>query len=294
MVMSMTGYGNETFHLENDTVLHVEIRTVNSRYLDFKAHIPRSLYHLELAMKKLVQAYIERGRVDVYITTIGSPLEDKSLQVDWDLMDKYIEQIRKIQSRYHLTREIPISIITAMDDLISVNEEKKHNEELDEKILQSIEIVLEKVKETRQKEGNFLIKDIQKRIEHIEQTIRQIDRRKETVYECYRERIKERITAHLEDKEPYDESALLQEVALLAEKGDITEEITRIDSHLAHSKQVIEQTGAIGRKLDFIVQELHREINTIGSKSVDPTISEWVVQIKSDLEKIKEQVQNIE
>lgn len=294
MVMSMTGYGNEIFHLENDTVLHVEIRTVNSRYLDFKAHIPRSLYHLEIPMKKLIQSYIERGRVDLYITTIGSTLEDRSLHVDWALMDEYIEQIKEIQSRYRLSGEIPLSIITAIDELISINEETKRTEELDEFILKSIEIVLEKVEETRRNEGVFLIEDIKRRISKIENTIRKIDGRRQIVYETYRERIRERIDSHFSEEQPYDESALMQEVALLAEKSDITEEITRIDSHLAHCEQVIQQTGAIGRKLDFIIQELHREVNTIGSKSVDPTISEWVVQIKSNLEKIKEQVQNIE
>lgn len=294
MVMSMTGYGNEIFHLENDTVLHVEIRTVNSRYLDFKAHIPRSLYHLEIPMKKLIQSYIERGRVDLYITTIGSTLEDRSLHVDWALMDEYIEQIKEIQSRYRLSGEIPLSIITAIDELISINEETKRTEELDEFILKSIETVLEKVEETRRNEGVFLIEDIKRRISKIENTIRKIDGRRQIVYETYRERIRERIDSHFSEEQPYDESALMQEVALLAEKSDITEEITRIDSHLAHCEQVIQQTGSIGRKLDFIIQELHREVNTIGSKSVDPTISEWVVQIKSNLEKIKEQVQNIE
>jgi len=290
----MTGYGNEIFHLENDTVLHVEIRTVNSRYLDFKAHIPRSLYHLEIPMKKLIQSYIERGRVDLYITTIGSTLEDRSLHVDWALMDEYIEQIKEIQSRYRLSGEIPLSIITAIDELISINEETKRTEELDEFILKSIETVLKKVEETRRNEGVFLIEDIKRRISKIENTIRKIDGRRQIVYETYRERIRERIDSHFSEEQPYDESALMQEVALLAEKSDITEEITRIDSHLAHCEQVIQQTGAIGRKLDFIIQELHREVNTIGSKSVDPTISEWVVQIKSNLEKIKEQVQNIE
>lgn len=295
LVMSMTGYGIETFHLD-DLTLTVEIRTVNSRYLDFKAHIPRSLNDLELEMKKMVQTYIERGRVELYISTSGSTLEERSLHVDWHLMDEYFEQIEAIKSRYQLTGDIPLSVITTMEELLSIKEEKQTDDRLHKFVLQNIEQVIQKVVETRKKEGAFLLNDIESRLAFIEKMVHKIDERKPTVYNEYHKRIKDRIEAHFTDEIGFDESNLMQEVALLAEKSDITEEITRLYSHLEHFKQVTnsKSTTAIGRKLDFIIQEVHREANTIGAKSVDPTISEWIVQIKSNLEKMKEQVQNIQ
>lgn len=293
MVMSMTGYGIETFHLD-DLTITVEIRTINSRYLDFKANIPRSLYDLEIEMKKTIQTYIERGRVELYISVSGSTLEERSLHVDWELMDEYIQQIEAIKARYQLAGDIPLSVITTMDELLSIKEEKQANDDLHNFILSSIKSVMKKVVSTRTSEGAFLMKDIKDRLSFIADKVIQIDKRKEIVYDEYSKRIKERIESHLTDEIAFDESQLMQEVALLAEKSDITEEITRLYSHLEHMKQVMTQSVSIGRKLDFIIQEIHREANTVGAKSVDPTISEWIVQIKSELEKMKEQVQNIQ
>lgn len=293
LVMSMTGYGIETFHID-DVTLTVEVRTVNSRYLDFKAHIPRSLNDLELEIKKIVQTYIERGRVELYISTSGSTLEERSLHVDWHLMDQYFEQIAVIKDRYKLTGDIPLSVITTMEELLSIKEEKRSNDLLHNFVLTSVETVMKQVIKTRKTEGAFLMEDIERRLLQISQMVEKIDGRKQVVYEAYHRRIKERIEAHFTEEITYDESQLIQEVALLAEKSDITEEITRLYSHLDHFKQVINDRAAIGRKLDFIIQEIHREANTVGAKSVDPVISEWIVQIKSDLEKMKEQVQNIQ
>lgn len=291
--MSMTGYGIETFHVD-DLTLTIEIRTVNSRYLDIKAHIPRSLNELELDMKKMIQTYIERGRVDLYISANGSTLEERSLHVDWDLMDEYFEQIEAVKTRYHLTGDIPLSVITSMEELLSIEEERQTSDGLHDFVLNGIEQVIKKVVTTRRSEGAFLMEDIEKRLTYIAKTIKQIDERKEAVYNDYHQRIKTRIEAHLSDETPFDENQLMQEVALLAEKSDITEEITRLYSHIEHFKQAMNDSEAIGRKLDFIIQEMHREANTIGAKSVDPTISEWIVLIKSNLEKMKEQVQNIQ
>src|SRR5699024_9861856 len=242
----------------------------------------------------IFQTHIERGRVELYINTIGHTFEEKSLHVDWDLMDQFFGQIDEIKARYQLSGDIPLSVITTMDEILSIKEQKQTNDGLHNFVLSSVEKVIKKVLKTRKSEGAFLIKDIENRAAFIVQTVQKIDERKEVVYDEYYTRIKDRIEAHFTEEIPYDESQLIQEVALLAEKSDITEEITRLNSHLEHFKQVTEQTNAMGRKLDFIIQEMHREANTIGAKSVDPTISEWIVQIKSNLEKMKEQVQNIE
>lgn len=293
MVMSMTGYGAETFHLE-DVTLTVEIRSVNSRYLDFIAKIPRSLYELELEMKKMIQSYFSRGRIELYITTTGNLLEERSLEVDWPLMDEFFSKVQQIKKRYDLSGDIPLSMITTMDELFSIKETNRSDDRLHELILNSVDKVAKQVQISRENEGNFLMKDIEHRLGLIEQQVSQIDERKEIVYAEYNKRIRERIESHLTDLSIIDEHHLIQEIALLAEKSDITEEVTRLYSHLNHFKQVVKEENRIGRKLDFIIQEIHREINTVGSKSVDSQISELAVQIKSNLEKMKEQVQNIE
>lgn len=293
LVRSMTGYGSETFH-RGDMTLTVEIRTVNSRFLDFIAKIPRSLYELEIEFKKIIQTYFERGRVELYISAKGSLLEERSLYVDWDLMDEFFKQLGSVKERYDLKGDIPISIITAMDELFQIKEEKRADDAIHQFILNSVEEVAKQVQRSRETEGAFIMKDILKRLENVEADVERIDEMKELVHSAYHERIKERIEAHLEDNSSVDQNHLLQEIAILAEKSDITEEITRLFSHLEHFKQTAAQSGAIGRKLDFIIQEMHRETNTIGAKSADASISELVVQIKSNLEKMKEQVQNIE
>lgn len=291
--MSMTGYGAETFHLE-DVTLTVEIRSVNSRYLDFIAKIPRSLYELELEMKKMIQSYFSRGRIELYITTTGNLLEERSLEVDWPLMDEFFSKVQQIKKRYDLSGDIPLSMITTMDELFSIKETNRSDDRLHKLILNSVDKVAKQVQISRENEGNFLMKDIDHRLGLIEQQVSQIDERKEIVYAEYNKRIRERIESHLTDLPMIDEHHLIQEIALLAEKSDITEEVTRLYSHLNHFKQVVKEENRIGRKLDFIIQEIHREINTVGSKSVDSQISELAVQIKSNLEKMKEQVQNIE
>src|SRR5699024_2848004 len=203
-------------------------------------------------------------------------------------------QLEAIKARYHLTSEIPISVLTSMEELLTIKEERPTSDKLHDFVLNGIEKVIKKVISTRKNEGAFLMQDIEKRLGMIAETIKKIDERKEVVYNEYHQRIKARIEAHVTDEIPFDENQLMQEIALLAEKSDITEEITRIYSHIEHFKQVMNDSEAIGRKLDFIIQEMHRETNTIGAKSVDSTISEWIVLIKSNLEKMKEQVQNIQ
>lgn len=289
----MTGYGIDSFHVE-DTTITVEIRSVNSRYLDFIPKIPRSLHELESEMKKIMQNYFQRGRIELYITITGSQLENRSLFVDWVLMDEFIEQIKVMKDRYQLAGDIPLSVITTMEELVTIKEEKRRDDSLYSSILRSVERAAKQVQASRKSEGVFLMKDIEQRIDELNEMIQLIAERKEIVYENYHQRIKERIEIHIGEALQIDQTQLLHEIALMAEKGDVTEEITRLFSHLTHFKQIITTNEPMGRKLDFITQEMHREMNTIGAKSVDPLISEMVVKVKSNLEKIKEQVQNIE
>lgn len=293
MVMSMTGYGQDVFHLGNTTVT-VEIRSVNHRFLDFTAKIPRSLLFLEDKIKRILQSYFQRGRMEVYINVQGDGLVQKELYTDWDLMDKYIDQIKSAKARYGLAGEIPATFMSTIPDLLSVHEVENQSDELNDAIIASTKRACKQVLLMRKEEGGFLLKDLNGRMRAIQETVFQLQTRRENVIEEYRDRIQSRINNYIGENDIMDQARLHQEVALLAEKGDITEEITRLLSHIDHFFETIELNNAIGRKLDFIMQEMHRETNTIGSKSTDGKIGIWIVSLKSEIEKIKEQIQNIE
>lgn len=293
MVKSMTGYGSDTFHL-NGTTISVEIKSVNSRYLDFIPKVPRILHEVELEIKKRIQAYFGRGRIEVYVSITGESLTQKKIQVDWELMDQYVEHLQKVRKRYQLSEDIPFAAIAQEEALFTVQEDDESPESLHSLLLDSVDRACEAVVQNRKNEGEYLIHDIMQRIELMHDRLSIIQSRQESISKHYRERIQERIESHLEHNLKVDEAHIIQEVAILAERGDIQEELTRLFSHLEHFKRVASHTSPIGRKLDFITQEMHREVNTIGSKSVDAEISEAIVAMKSDIEKVKEQVQNIE
>lgn len=289
----MTGYGSDTFHLDG-TSITVEIRSVNSRYLDFISKMPRSFHELELDLKKMIQTHFHRGRIEVYISITGQSLADNELIVDWELMDQYIEKLTEMKQRYQIEGSIPITALTDKEALITIIEKEKAIDSLHPLLFASMNKAIDKVMENRQREGQFLLRDIMQRIKTIKNMLLLVEKRQKEMYYHYRERIKRRIEDHIGNTIEVDQVQLLQEIAVLAEKGDIAEEITRLHSHLEHFDFVMSNEQPVGRKLDFIMQEMHREINTIGSKSVDTQISEFVVTIKSEIEKIKEQVQNVE
>jgi len=289
----MTGYGFDMFHIE-DTTITVEIRTVNSRYLDFIPKIPRSLYDLESDIKDIIQANFHRGRIEVYISIVGNLLEQKKLNIDWKLLDQLVHHLNEMKKRYKIKGDIPFSVFTSIEDLISIQEMKVESNELRPLLLQSVEKVAGQVLSSRKSEGSFLLQDVLNRIKKIDSMLKLIEERKDDVYTHYRNRIQKRIKDNLGNAIEIDQIHLLQEVAILAEKGDIAEEILRLHSHLHQFELVVRHDNPVGRKLEFITQEMHREINTIGAKSVDAEISEWVVSIKSEIDKVKEQIQNIE
>lgn len=293
MAMSMTGYGTHTLHIE-DTTVTVEIRSVNHRFLDVTAKMPRTFLFLESSIKKIVKSYFKRGKIEVYIGVEGDGLVRKRLSTDWDMMDDYMEQINIAMDRYQLKGEIPPTIITSIPDIISIQETSHQPEGLKDSIIKTTENACEQVNRMRQEEGSFLIEDLIKRITVIYDIVKVLEKHRAQVQGEYRERLHARINDLVSDKEIIDHARIHQEIVLLAEKGDITEEITRLFSHMEQIKELTNQSGTIGRKLDFISQEMHREANTIGSKSTDAKISEQTVALKSEIEKIKEQVQNIE
>ncbi len=293
MVKSMTGYGKDVIKL-GDTVVTVEIKSVNHRFLDCVPKIPRSLLFLEDKIRKIIQSYFERGRIEVFISLSGEKLMKKTLRIEWEMMDQYVSYMKQMKERYGLTDNISLSFLATNPDCIQVIDEINETGEWEKQLLDGVTRACENLQEMRKKEGQFLIEDIHKYLHMIEKLIHQLEKYRPKVIEAYRLRIKDRIYDFLEGNTPVEEERLAQEIALLTEKGDITEEITRMYSHVDHLQKITKESGAIGRKMDFITQEMLREVNTIGSKSIDHRISEWSIQLKSAIEKIKEQVQNIE
>ncbi|MGY0692331.1 YicC/YloC family endoribonuclease [Virgibacillus sp. FSP13] len=293
MARSMTGYGREVIHIEN-TMVTVEIRSVNHRFLDFHTKIPPTFLFLEEKMKEVVRSYFGRGRIEILIRIDGEGFVKKRLETDWDLMDQYMEQLKQVKERYQVTGEIPMTVFSQMPDLFSIQQTEEQSEQQVEVVIASLHTACQQVQKMREAEGEKLLADITNRMESIREVVSLLKTRRVNVVNEYRERIKMRVNDYLPDMIDVDSSHMYQEIALLAEKGDITEEITRLLSHTDHFFAIIKKDEQIGRKLDFILQEMHRETNTIGSKSTDVKISEWIVSLKSELEKIKEQVQNIE
>lgn len=289
----MTGYGKDIIHIEN-TMITVEMRSVNHRFLDFSMKIPPSILFLEEKIKEVIKSTFVRGRIEVYIKIEGDNLTEKQLKVDWNLMDQYIDEIKIAQKRYGLSNDIPTTVLSTMTELFSVHEFDEHSDELNDAILECVSNASKDVYFKRNEEGNFLLKDIKTRFNTIETIVLSIEKRQSNVIVEYQTKIHSRIRGYLKDTISIDESRLMQEIALLAEKGDITEEITRLRSHIEHFYKTVDKNEPIGRTIDFIIQEMQRETNTIGAKSLDVQISEWIVLLKGEIEKIREQIQNIE
>lgn len=289
----MTGYGIDQFHVE-ETLITIEIRTVNNRYLDIVSKIPRSFMYLENEMKQVIQSYFDRGRVELFLTLSGEYITDKKLTVDWNLMDQYFSELKTIKERYSLNESIPVEMVTQLKDLFVVHETNEKITTLDDKIIESIKRTCDQVNSNRINEGAYLIADIQNRIIDTTQMLKELETLQPKVSIDYRKRVERRIEEYVGSRLTLDDSQLHQEIAILAEKGDITEELIRMFSHLEQFQVIIEEAGPLGRRLDFIAQEMHREVNTIGAKSIDSKISNLIVNIKNELEKIREQIQNIE
>jgi len=292
MIYSMTGYGRDIIHI-NTTIITIEMRSVNHRYLDISIKAPHSLLFFEDHIKKVIQKKFNRGRIEVYINIEGDQFVRKSLNTDWKLLDEYMKTIEQMKQKYNISGDIPITMIPTLPEIITVQELDDDSDELIEPLIIGVKRACKQVLHARKKEANDLIKDIHQRMAMIEKTVSFIHDMTDEVINAYQKRITERIHEFL-NEEIIDKQRLHQEIAFLIEKGDITEEITRLFSHIDHLNKLLETGGTVGRVLDFIVQEMHREINTIGSKAIDAKTSEKVIFLKSEVEKIREQIQNIE
>lgn len=293
MAISMTGFGRGEYK-DDDYYFLVECKTINHKYSDINVRLPRKISFLEDKIRNLVKDYVKRGRVDLYIKLDLLGSEDVNLKFDEALATQYVNILKQIKDKFDLVDDISVMNIAKFPDVVK-SEEKEEDEDLLWSMLRkALEEALRKLKEMRSEEGKKLSDDIIMRCDLLKNYIEEIEKYSYNVVIDYKEKLNVRISEMLENPSILDENRLAQEVAIYADKSSITEEIVRFRSHIDQLKKTVVKNDSIGRKIDFLIQEMNRETNTIGSKSSDLNITNLVVEVKSELEKIREQIQNIE
>lgn len=295
MIVSMTGYGQAFMESEGYRI-NVEIKSVNHRFSEITIRMPRQFLFLEDKLKKQVSQYVQRGKVDVFLAVEGEGLAQRKLQVDWDLLTEFYQVHAKAQEKLGVNQQLSLENMMLHPDVVTVLEKENQSETFVEQIVTTTEKAAVQLLQMRQKEGESLVADLKQRVENLLMLVADVKTYAPQVVDFYRNRLINRVNEFLEGKLDIDESRILTEVAIYAEKANVDEEMTRLNSHLEQFLSILVPVArvSVGRKLDFLVQEMNREANTIGSKSNDIHINRQVVEMKSELEKMKEQVQNIE
>lgn len=292
MIKSMTGYGRQKGENERREV-QVEIKSVNHRYLDLNVKVPRIYSFLEEPIKTAVSAAVARGKVDIYLSITAKEGGDVKVSPNLALAGEYLRALEQVRDTYSLKDDISVMELAHMPDLLTVAREEPDAEEVKAQVLEVLGRALEEYNAMRRTEGERLCEDIARRGQEIGKMVDQVEQRSPQSVEEYRQKIAQRMTEILGDSD-IAEQRILAEAALFADKVSVTEEVVRLRSHLSQLQKMVQGDAPVGRKLDFLVQELNREANTIGSKGNDIEQARTVVEIKAELEKIREQTQNIE
>ena len=291
MLKSMTGYGQGTASGETFTVT-VDLRSVNNRNLDIHWRAPQDLASLEIPLKKQIQAALSRGRVDV--TVSFSQTADSAYELNRPLIRGYLEALRVMREEFGLAGDADLATITRLPNVLLP---KTANNTLSDAVIQGVETALTHALAAlvamRAVEGYELQKELLARVERIEKQLVTIESGAGGIVDAYREQLRKRVTELL-DKTTIDETRLAQEVAYLAERSDISEEIARLKSHIVQLRELLSGDNEIGKKLDFLLQETNREANTILSKSAELAICDAAIEIKTEVEKLREQANNVE
>lgn len=293
MIHSMTGYGKA--HYESEQLfLSIEIKSVNHRFSEIAVRMPNGFLELEELIRNQVKKRINRGKVDVFVIISGENLLKRDLHVDWTLMTTYVNSLQRAKSMYDLPTELSLDHLLQLPELFTVVASEGDNDELEEVMTATCNRAIDELKKMRVKEGKVLYDNLHDRLDRMRKILHIIDEQSPRILEKMEERLLQKMQAILNEITQFDESRLLSEVAILADKTNIEEELVRLKSHLEQFYSILNSGGQVGRKLDFLAQEMNREINTIGSKANDVVISRKVVELKNELEMVREQIQNIE
>ena len=292
MIKSMTGYGRGVQTLSGREFT-VELRSVNNRYLDCSVRLPRMLSFAEDAVKQAVKASVSRGKVDVFISVRSEGAEEAKVELNVPVLEGYLKAMKQMVSQYDVRDDISVSTLSSMQDVFLVEKPEVDEEQLQKDLLQVVDVALAGYDAMRVREGQALDADLRSRGQTILTLVEQVEQGNAQTVIDYRARLESKLREVLENT-AIDESRILTEAAIFADKVAVDEETVRLRSHLQQMNTMLDGGGAVGRKLDFLLQEMNREANTIGSKCTDVKLARVVVDIKAELEKIREQTQNIE
>ena len=293
MAYSMTGFGKSVLE-SSDYNITVEMKSVNSRYLDISIKLPRVLNELEDKVRKQISARVFRGKIDVFIGFVALNDSSKTVNVDEGLAKQYIEAMKKIAALSGDDSVVSPAFVAKCPDVLLITSAELDIEVVWNELSKAVDLAVDKFLAMRKTEGASMVDDLTSRCNSIENHLAVIEERAPLVSVEYKERLNKRIEDLLDKGSAVDESRLAQEVAIFADKCAIDEEIVRLHSHISQLREIVIKDEPIGRSLDFLIQEFNREANTIGSKSNDTTITNTMLKIKGEIEKMREQVQNIE
>lgn len=293
MIKSMTAYGRSEYQTE-DRVFSAEIKSINNRYKDIILRLPKNFQVVEREIKSIISSRINRGRVEVSIQTedIGEEAP-YNLELNIPLVKSYLKIFNQLEEQFGLDKKIQVETLCKMNDVILFRPAELNAEELMPAFEELISRALDSLDMMRLKEGEAIEADFKIRLGLLEEYVNEVEKRSPVLIEEFRNKLKTSINRMLEDIS-IDENRLAQEVAFFAERSDITEEVVRIRSHLKQFCDYLSLDDALGRRLDFLIQEINREVNTLGTKASDPLVTNLVVEMKAELEKLREQVQNVE
>lgn len=288
----MTGFGRGEA-MGTGRAFTVEVQSVNHRFLEVRCRVPKRLTGLEPRIHHAIQERFSRGHFEVVVLDKDLDGRGRTLKVDVALAMQYVDALRALQEALGLPGQVTLEMLAAQRDLIAVEESAESLDESWGELSPALAKALDGLAEMRRREGEALAASLGTRLDEIEATLQGILERVPDLSRAQRDRLRERVSELLDGRSP-DPARLEQEVALLAERSDVAEECDRLRSHLAQFRGVLEQPGPQGRRLDFLLQEMHREANTIGSKSADAPLAHDVVRLKTSIERLREQVQNLE
>ncbi len=292
MIKSMTGYGSAKGAV-GELKISVELKSVNNRYLDVSVRMPRSFLFAEDAVKAAVGKHISRGKVDLFVSVDSSDADSMTVKVNEPLLRGYIEAIRHISAEYGLSEELGAVSVSRFPDILSVEKKELDAEAISEGIVAVTEEALRDFDAMRLREGEKLCADVLEKLAAIELLVAKVEQEAPKTVEAYRVRLREKMSELLSSA-AIDENRILAEAAIYADRIAVDEETVRLRSHMSQLRGMLAGGSPIGRKIDFLIQEFNREANTIGSKCQNSDIAHTVVELKSEIEKIREQIQNIE
>lgn len=292
MIKSMTGFGRSTYENEGREYI-IEIKSVNNRFTDINIKMPRNLNYLEEKIRKQILSNISRGKVEVSIQLNNNSDLGKKINLNTDIAKKYVEELKKLSEETNIIDNINIMDVARFPDVLNIRIDEEAEEVIEKELFTALDSAIDSFLDMRQKEGSKIKVDLENRIEVIKQKIEQISSISAGLVDEYVVKLETRIKELLKT-DVVDQTRLAQEVVIHSDKCSVEEEITRLKSHISQFLNLLNENIAIGKKLDFLIQEMNRETNTIGSKANNLEITNFVVDIKTELENIREQIQNIE